>query len=178
MSKRKVKILVSLIAGCLLLIAALSVIPIWQETTTEFTGAVVTADGEILEMTDITYTEDTLNYLLRDRKEDKVRFFINADNSDWNITASQSRRKFGDLFDPFRLDLPYITHTVLYVHRTDPKADPQTGYFAVSLEHGYSIAGARHYPEKFLIGSTNENIDSAAILDFFSEWIDTYFSED
>ena len=177
MNKRKVKILVSLIAGCLLLIAALSVIPIWQETTTEFTGAVVTADGEILEMTDITYTEDTLNYLLRDRKEDKVRFFINADNSDWDITASKSRKKFGDL-DPFHLDVPYTISYVYFFHSTDPHANSHGGGFAVSLEHGYFIAGAWHYPEKFLIGSTNENIDPAAILDFFSEWIDTYFSED
>lgn len=177
MNKRKVKILVSLIAGCLLLIAALSVIPIWQETTTEFTGAVVTADGEILEMTDITYTEDTLNYLLRDRKEDKVRFFINADNSDWNITANQSRKKFGDL-DPFHLDVPYTISYVYFFHSTDPHTNSHGGGFAVSLEHGYFIAGAWHYPEKFLIGSTNENIDPAAILDFFSEWIDTYFTED
>ena len=177
MSKRKVKILVSLIAGCLLLIAALSVIPIWQETTTEFTGAVVTADGEILEMTDITYTEDTLNYLLRDRKEDKVRFFINTDHSDWAFSPYQSRTKFGSLYNPGHLDAPYISVSTWIFSNTDPDRSAFGG-FAVSLEHGYFIAGAYDYPEKFMIGSTNENIDSAAILDFFSEWIDTYFTED
>jgi len=176
MNKRKVKILLSVMAVCLLIIVALSVIPIWQETSTEFTGAVVTADGEILEMTDITYTEDTLNYLFRGRKEDKVRFFINADNSDWDFVPGTRRKKFGDL-DPFHLDVPYIISYVYFFNSTDPHADSHGGGFAVSLEHGYFIAGAWHYPDKFLIGSTNENIDPAAVLDFFSEWIDHHFSE-
>ena len=175
MNKRNFKVLLSVLAVCLILVIALSVIPILQETTVEFTGAVVTADGEILEMTDITYTEDTLNYLFRDRKEDKVRFYINVDNSDWDFVPGTRRKKFGDL-DPFHIDVPYINSYVYFFHSTDPNADFHGGGFAVSLEHGYFIAGAWHYPDKFLIGSTNENIDPAAILDYFSEWIDVHYS--
>lgn len=175
MNKRKVKVLLSVLAVCLILVIALSVIPILQETTVEFTGAVVTADGEILEMTDITYTEDTLNYLFRDRKEDKVRFFISTDNSDWAFSPPQNRTKFGNLYYRYLPDVPYISLSTLVSSNTDPYWSVPGG-FAVSLEHGYFIAGVWDSSDEFLIGSTNENIDPAAILNFFSEWIDVNYS--
>ena len=176
MKKRKIKIFVSVIAGCLLLIVALFFIPIPQEITVEFTAAVVTSEGDILEMTDITYTEDVLNYLLRGRKEDKVRFYINTDNSDWNFPNYQSFWKFGDLYDRFHPDVAYISVDG-FIFSKDFYVDSR-GVFAASLEHGYFIAGKKGFPDKFLIGSTNESIDSSAVLDFFSEWIDLNFPED
>ncbi len=175
MIKKKIINLLSIIAGCLLLIAALYVIPVQQEVTVKFTGAVITLDGDILERTDITYTEDKLNYLLRDHREDMVRISIDPDSLDWSLPPISYRQKYSTLYDPL-LDLPYMAFNSSLFSKTDPNRS-QIGLIAVSLEHGYFICQAKDTPNQLLIGSANGDIDPAAIMDFFSEFIDHYINK-
>lgn len=146
--------------------AALYFLPFVRDVNLKFAGAVVTAEGDILENTNITLSGQKLNYLFQ---EDKVQLWVKTESSDWIFATQASPAKFRDPY----IDVPYMSMYTAIASGTDSSL----GYYAVSLEDGYFIAGYWNDPSKFLVGSKNENIEPETILEYFSQWIDFYFPE-
>ena len=165
--KKKLFLIGQILMVVLLIAAALYFIPFPVEVDMELQGAVVSADGEILEQVDITIKGEKLYYLFQ---EDEVQLRIETTSDDWMFPSAASG---GSSYkDPYA-DYPYMT---VYTTTGNPQTDLGWGGYALDMEDGYFLAGRWNDPSKFLIGTTGAGLEPASILDYFSDYIKAYFT--
>ena len=167
MHKQKTSIILFIVVSILVISVALWFIPIATTVDLSLHGYVITSDGEILETVEIDVYGPMNRYLF---KEDQFALHISTNSESWNFATPSS---MASAHDPY-IDIPYMS---FFTHIISLPAERSGGgNFALSLEDGYFIAGYYNDNTRFLVGSTSANTNPTTILEYFSDYIDFYFS--
>ena len=168
MYKQKIPVVLFILVIILVIATALWFFPNAITVDVSFHGYVITLDGQILETVDIDINGLKNDYLF---KEDQFALRITTSSDDWNFSTPAAMLSAQDPY----IDVPYLSFPTHIISSDDQSGG---GWFALSLENGCFIAGRNHDNTKFLIGSSNADVDPIAVMEFFSEYITFYFSPD